>query len=173
MTIVSNAHIAHSSWPAGGLEAVSSCPVCRSIYRRTLYEGLSDRLLFGAPGEWTLYKCLDCGCGYLDPRPTMQTIILAYQQYNTHVSPGKVTTDALNVLRRLRRMLANGFLNWRFGTDFRPSSRVFTGLTRHSTGVTVWPCQLADPTDESRKKWPWSLLVQIIRSSKRRLWPKT
>src|SRR5713226_39252 len=33
----------------------------------------------------------------------------------------------------------------------------------------MWPCRLDDPTDESRKKWPWSLLVQMLRSSER--WP--
>jgi len=39
-----------------------------------------------------------------------------------------------------------------------------------ATGVSViCPYPLAGPTDESRKKWRWSLLVQMLRSSAR--WP--
>ena len=41
--------------------------------------------MFGsAPGTWTLERCLDCGSALLDPRPTPDTIGLAYASYYTH-----------------------------------------------------------------------------------------
>ena len=47
---------APAPWPAGGLEAVGTCPACGSSRRHVLYAGLTDRL-FGAPGEWTMVRC--------------------------------------------------------------------------------------------------------------------
>jgi SAM-dependent methyltransferase len=73
-------------WPAEGLEAVSVCPVCRGTERRILHAGLRDRAFRAAPGSWTLMRCQDCRSAYLDPRPTAQTIGLAYQRYYTHGS---------------------------------------------------------------------------------------
>lgn len=89
-----------------------------------LYRALTDRVFFCAPGEWTLHQCVDCGCGYLDPRPTPETIHLAYQQYFTHSGPGKVSTDSLGAPRRFRRALGNGYLNWRFGSALRPANKL-------------------------------------------------
>jgi len=53
------------AWPKDGLESVSRCPVCNSDKRELLYDRLTDRVFFCAPGEWSLYKCCNCGCGYL------------------------------------------------------------------------------------------------------------
>ncbi len=109
-------------WPKDGVERLDMCPVCASGQRRALHADLVDRV-FCATGAWNLYKCLSCGCGYLDPRPTPSTIHLAYQKYYTHHPPEDPGKKPLNVARRVRRSLANGYRNWRFGTRFEPSSK--------------------------------------------------
>jgi 2-polyprenyl-3-methyl-5-hydroxy-6-metoxy-1,4-benzoquinol methylase len=111
-------------WPAEGLERVDRCPACGSAGRALLHEGLRDRVFFCAPGEWTLYRCQDCGSAYLDPRPTPDTIGLAYRTYFTHTWDRREPMARLGWFRRSQRVLANGYRNWRFGTDERPASRL-------------------------------------------------
>ncbi|MCU0296548.1 MAG: methyltransferase domain-containing protein, partial [Candidatus Nanopelagicales bacterium] len=117
----SSERMIESAWPARGLERVDACPVCGSRLRELLHDGLRDRIFFCAPGEWTLYRCSGCGSGYLDPRPTRETIHLAYRNYFTH---------AISAQRRLSprqpfsKVFANGYRNWRFGTNDQPSSRL-------------------------------------------------
>ena len=110
------------TWPADGLEQVSVCPLCGSSRRKILHSGLTDFIFFCAPGKWTLHQCLACGCGYLDPRPTAETIHLAYRQYYTHshTASGPLAVPQ-GRMHRFRRALANGYHNWRFGTDFKPA----------------------------------------------------
>lgn len=113
-----------NDWPVQGLERVPSCPVCGETGRHPLHERLED-LIFRAPGLWTLYACEDCGSAYLDPRPTLETLLLAYQNYFTHegpVAPDKIET--LTWFRRVKRTLANGHRNWRFGSRFHPTSQL-------------------------------------------------
>lgn len=112
----------HEPWPAEGLEEVGKCPVCGSEEREVLHEGLRDRVFFCAPGEWTLHRRKGCGTGYLDPRPTPETIHLAYDSYFTHLPPPEF--GDLSLVAKLRRMLANGYRNWRYGTKDRPASRL-------------------------------------------------
>lgn len=110
----------HPDWPADGLEAVPNCPVCDDANRELLHAGLTDRVFFCAPGEWTLYRCKSCASAYLDPRPTPATIGLAYQRYFTH---DEVTSlSSLGILKKLRRILANGYRNHRYGTKDYPAS---------------------------------------------------
>ncbi len=108
-------------WPEDGLEPVPECPVCDATDRELLHAGLTDRLFGCAPGTWTLWRCSNCGSAYLDPRPTEETILLAYGDYFTH-------DDAVDrpdaPLRRVRSSLANGYLNDRYGTRLRPASRL-------------------------------------------------
>lgn len=120
---VSDGDIA-SSWPADGLERVGKCPVCGSIERTLLHGGLRDWFFLCAPGEWNLQRCTACGSAYLDPRPTPHTIGLAYRTYFTHSSQARESIDRLTFVRRLQRMLANGYRNWRFGTREQPASRL-------------------------------------------------
>lgn len=110
-------------WPAEDLEEVLRCPVCASPYRTTLYTDLRDRL-FGCPGRWTLRRCDSCGSVYLDPRPTPDSIGRAYEHYYTHQITEREDVSRLGFLRRIRRSLANGYLNRRFGADYRPASRL-------------------------------------------------
>jgi 2-polyprenyl-3-methyl-5-hydroxy-6-metoxy-1,4-benzoquinol methylase len=107
-------------WPTDGLEHVGECPVCRSPVRTLLHDHLKDRVFYCAPGEWTLWSCGRCGVAYLDPRPTPDTIGLAYSTYVTHHAVRRVSTDNLTGLRRWRRALANGYRYWRYGVNESP-----------------------------------------------------
>jgi 2-polyprenyl-3-methyl-5-hydroxy-6-metoxy-1,4-benzoquinol methylase len=108
-------------WPAGGLESVPDCPVCGSREREVLYADLQDRVFFCAPGRWTLRHCLDCGSAYLDPRPTAETIGLAYRNYLTHLTSHSVL-NASGLRAWIRRALGNGYRNHRFGTKDQPAT---------------------------------------------------
>ncbi|GIG57626.1 hypothetical protein Lfu02_19980 [Longispora fulva] len=110
------------SWPAGGLESVPHCPICGDSARETVHLELSDRIFFCAPGTWNLYRCTGCATGYLDPRPTEDTISLAYDSYYTHAAAAKVDVDQLSLARKVRRSLANGYRNHQFGTQDLPAN---------------------------------------------------
>jgi SAM-dependent methyltransferase len=100
-------------WPAGGLERVAACPLCGSGARSVLHRGLRDHAFKTAPGEWTLQQCKNCGCAYLDPRPDAATIALAYERYYTHAD-----VPADSAFTRLRRRVAEAYLNARYGTSY-------------------------------------------------------
>lgn len=111
-------------WPPEGLERVEHCPVCGSTERKRLYTGLTDRVFRCAPGRWDLYQCLSCRSAYLDPRPTPETIHMAYGNYYTHEPPRRRATEELTSLRRLMRAMANGYRNRRYGGKLQPASRL-------------------------------------------------
>lgn len=111
-----------SEWPAEGLEQVANCPVCGSADRSLLYDRLSDRVFFVAPGIWTMWRCEDCRSGYLDPRPNEQTIGRAYQRYFTHDSESGPPRPPHNKFERIRAKLANGYRNARYGAHFECAS---------------------------------------------------
>lgn len=113
-----------AQWPAEGLEAVPACPVCNADSRELLHEGLTDKIFFCAPGEWSMYRCNSCGSAYLDPRPNTETIGLAYQNYFTHNTVPDYSS--LDFLVKIRRRLANGYRNYRYGTKDYPAS--MTGI---------------------------------------------
>jgi 2-polyprenyl-3-methyl-5-hydroxy-6-metoxy-1,4-benzoquinol methylase len=112
----------HPEWPTEGLERVLNCPVCGVDTRELVHEALTDRVFFCAPGEWSMYRCEACASTYLDPRPTRETIGLAYQRYFTHEKTEVRDFRALGVLKKLRRSLANGYRNHRYGTRLYPAS---------------------------------------------------
>jgi 2-polyprenyl-3-methyl-5-hydroxy-6-metoxy-1,4-benzoquinol methylase len=109
----------YPEWPADGLEVVTCCPVCSSNNREILHEDLTDNI-FNTPGKWSLYRCESCASAYIDPRPTPETIGLAYQHYFTH----KVEHGTLSpgVWVKLRRRMANGYRNYYYGTRDYPAS---------------------------------------------------
>ena len=113
-------------WPDGGLEYLGQCPVCQSASRSVLYENLTDRIFFCAPGSWTLFNCGTCNCAYLDPRPTVDTISLAYRRYLTHERADQ--NQRPSMLGRLRRLTVNGYLNARWKTARYPSSFILGAL---------------------------------------------
>ena len=89
-----------------------------------------DRVSFVAPGEWTLWRCGGCGAAYLDPRPSDDTIGLAYRSYHTHSEQAPAHQAPPGMAGKLRWALANGYLNSRYGYDFEPSSRLGGRLAR-------------------------------------------
>lgn len=112
-------------WPPSELQAVPLCPVCECPKRSILREGLVDNVFFVAQGRWTLHQCERCKSAYLDPRPNEASIGKAYGTYYTHVAGGgQNPTSELSTLRRLRRRVANGYVNRRFGTQRQPASNL-------------------------------------------------
>ena len=110
-----------NDWPKDGLETLGCCPVCGETSRDLLYDNLTDRL-FGAPGRWTMYRCRGCQSGYLDPRPNEKTISLAYENYITH-EPEKLTNiNNANMIKRIRVIMRNSYLNHKYGYCFEPSA---------------------------------------------------
>jgi len=110
-------------WPSDGLEKNPLCPVCQSARRKVLHTGLRDKVFNCAPGEWTLYTCVDCGSAYLDPRPNEATIHLAYKTYFTHQnSLQELPKTNESFIQNYKVALTNGYRNWRFGTSYKPAS---------------------------------------------------
>jgi SAM-dependent methyltransferase len=110
-------------WPADGLERVERCPACGATSRRLLYADLTDRSYRSAPGRWSLHRCGDCSCAYLDPRPDAATSPLAYRTYYSDAAPPQ-EEDSRRGWRRFRRALRNGYLNSRYGYRLGPASVV-------------------------------------------------
>jgi 2-polyprenyl-3-methyl-5-hydroxy-6-metoxy-1,4-benzoquinol methylase len=115
-------HRLSAEWPADDLEHVSSCPICGSRERVLAYAGLEDRLFSAAPGKWQLWRCPSCGCAYLDPRPTRESIGVAYSRY----FPRQIEAPTAPALRLgwLRAGAWNGYVNRRFGYSLEPANRV-------------------------------------------------
>lgn len=111
-------------WPPEGLERVRRCTVCGSQEREPFHEGLTDNIFFCAPGLWSLYRCQRCSSAYLDPRPTPETIHLAYESYYTHHPKARASSEDLGRLRLAVRSLANGYRNARYGGHLEPASRL-------------------------------------------------
>lgn len=108
-------------WPSDGIETLGACPVCGSARRLLLHRALRDLIFNCAPGEWDLWRCHRCSNAYLDPRPSADTIVLAYGNYFTHTAPG-VPPPPEARLAIIKRTLANGYRNWRYGARLSPSS---------------------------------------------------
>ena len=116
---------APGDWPEEGLETLGACPVCAGTGRSLVHAGLRDGLRGDgyavAPGRWNLYRCAGCGAGYLDPRPNVESIGMAYLQKDT---PGPVGQEDLNprsAWRRYRAALRNGYLNAHYGYQLTPA----------------------------------------------------
>ena len=108
-----------SSWPKDRIETVGCCPVCGSEESEELYTELEDKIFFCAPGKWVLRQCSKCESGYIDPRPNVESIGLAYESYFTHYK----TPDFkdLGKLEKIRRIISNGYRNFKYGTKDSPS----------------------------------------------------
>jgi len=135
-------------WPEDELEFVSDCPICGDQRRSVLYEKLTDRVHYCAPGTWKLVRCDNCGSAYLNPRPVPVSIWRAYTRYYTHGTTAQnLDTENLTVRKRLRRVLQNGYINLRYGTSLRPAT-IF--------GTVVAPLLgLKRAIDYSLRDLPW------------------
>ena len=112
---------APTSWLPEEREAVTQCPICESKTGAVLYEGLTDRVFFCSPDQWTLYRCGECGCAYLNPRPSPASLGKAYATYYTHDAP----MEELEWERKGQQLLMykwrNGYLNARYGYQLEPN----------------------------------------------------
>ena len=121
---------APGTWNPEGLETIGRCPVCGNESRSTLYSGLYDRVFYTAPGTWTLHQCESCTSAYLDPRPTPETLEIAYRSYYTHQQapvPPEMTfaNEPVSGWRQwLRRAVRNGYGNHQYGYRLQPSLKV-------------------------------------------------
>jgi len=108
---------AGARWP-GHLEYLGFCPVCSSPERSVLYDKLRDQVFFCAQGLWTLWQCLACECLYLDPRPSLQSIGLAYSSYFTHDPDPKAGKGSL--VNSLKMGIRNGYYKKVYGFQEDP-----------------------------------------------------
>ena len=99
-----------------------------------MHTRLTDVVFKTAPGEWTMWKCSTCGSGYLDPRPSQDTIHIAYKTYYTHNKFAEQNEIGkfrpVSGLKKIRRTLANGYRNRKFGTQYELLPDPRTGLAR-------------------------------------------
>ncbi|MDQ3139161.1 MAG: hypothetical protein M3Q15_00345, partial [Pseudomonadota bacterium] len=117
-----------TAWPDDGLERVAACPVCGIAGRALLHADLIDNIFFAAPGTWTMWRCDGCRSAYLDPRPTRDTIGIAYGNYYTHV-PVEASRPT-SAFERFRMTIANGYRNARYGTARQPAVAIGGTLAR-------------------------------------------
>lgn len=116
-------------WPEKDLQRVLRCPVCSSERRWLQHDELIDVLTPQAPGKWKLWRCVSCACAFLDPRPAAYALGLAYRDYYTHKKIASLP-DPSSKFGVLRRSLTNGYRNWRYGSDLRPTLRAGALLLR-------------------------------------------
>ena len=86
-------------WPLEGLDHLDACPCCGSSARTVAFQELRDLAFHSAPGAWTMWRCDACRCSYLDPRPSPETIGVAYENYYTHGSAVELAEAASPVRR--------------------------------------------------------------------------
>lgn len=112
-----------TDWAPESLEFVDACPVCSARTGQTvLYLEKRDKIYPNTPGVWNFYRCEACGSGYLNPRPTPESIGKLYEEYYTHTPVQPADYAQLRLLGKVRRLLANGYRNYRFGLRERPAS---------------------------------------------------
>lgn len=122
--------MSHDKWPEEDLIAVGNCAYCGSSARTVMHRAVSDVVFRTAPGAFVMMRCDDCGSGYLDPRPTDESIGRAYARYYTH------DADAPEPARGgLKAALSNGYRNWRYGANLTPALDVGRQL------FMAWPAR--------------------------------
>lgn len=117
-----------ADWPSGGLEPVTCCPACGAESRELAYAELTDRSYLAAPGRWQLFRCTSCRSAYLDPRPTSDTVHLAYATY--YEGAFVDTPSTTRKLGGARRAIRNGYLNSRYGYCATPATRLGSPFVR-------------------------------------------
>ncbi|ABB32406.1 SAM-dependent methyltransferase, putative [Geobacter metallireducens GS-15] len=104
-----------------------------------LYEDLGDRL-FGAPGKWTLEKCVNDNCGlvWLNPAPRKDEIWKAYASYYTH---GDNQAPPAGVAKRIFHCVRDCYLALKYDyfNELRQSPLRFLG-----TLLYLFPGRRAD-----------------------------
>lgn len=153
--IVSSRDDLTTQWPEEGLELVHACPSCGGEGSKLLYEGLTDRVHFCAPGSWTVRSCTSCDAAFLSPRPTRETIGIAYAAgYYTHVPISAIDGGRAPLRRRIGRALRNGYLNAKFHLELSPFSSlgrwVFPLFARQRAEAELYARNLPRPRRGAR-----------------------
>lgn len=106
------------NWKEHELEYLDCCPVC-GLHGRTLrFSGIEDRMS-GTRGQWDYYECQDCGVFYIDPRPTEETIVRAYNDYFTHSVVEE--RERVGWIDQMALRMRNDYLNWKYGHNKEPT----------------------------------------------------
>lgn len=105
-----------SPWPATGLEYLAGCPVCGSVRSTLLYQNMGDDLFKCAPGEWNIWRCGECASTYLNPRPTINSIALAYKSYPTHNKRDDDDPSEKSLsIRGMKNRVIEKYINMKYG----------------------------------------------------------
>lgn len=118
------AAVMQEDWPQSDLESVEFCEICGSSHRSVLLDDLWDSIFRVAPGRWTLWHCDECGSAYLDPRPTRESIHVAYEAYYTHQASddgAKFVRAPEGLVGSLRRRVRNVYLNGKYQHRLAPA----------------------------------------------------
>lgn len=115
------AESAPDGWPAEDLTAVECCPYCGGARREVAHAALRDIVFRVAPGVFSMMRCRDCGAGYLDPRPSDDSLSRAYARYYTHTEGPDEPIHGDSAIGAIKRALSNGYRNRRYGLTLRPS----------------------------------------------------
>jgi 2-polyprenyl-3-methyl-5-hydroxy-6-metoxy-1,4-benzoquinol methylase len=114
-------------WPLEDLERVSACPACGGSGAVCL-SNLTDIVFKCADGEWSMKQCQSCSSGYLDPRPTPNSIHRAYAVYYTHGDNENTRESKLLPKTGWFHSAINGRLNLLYGLKRQPASAVLGKL---------------------------------------------
>ena len=113
-------------WPEFGLEVLRSCPVCHadiSNAKPKFSNTLRDKI-YNAPGKWYFFGCGNCHSVYLNPRPNKTYSSLAYENYYTHQkTEQRKAYNQLNIIKKYRRLLVNGYTNNKYSTTDLPAAK--------------------------------------------------
>lgn len=115
-------------------------------------------IFFGcAPGKWDMYVCANCGASFLNPRPTRETIHLAYRDYYTHAETGKNEHRSLGISKYLKRAIKRAYINIAYRPEKETfiSRALFHALTRHDSRakreLERWVRHLPPPGTSERR----------------------
>ena len=107
-------------WPEEDIEALEVCPVCGSREFSVAHSECSDVVFGNAPGLWNVQQCDDCRSGFLDRRPTLETIGRAYSTYYTHASVRPTPKAGKSLKLRVMKRMHGSYVNRFYGKD-KPS----------------------------------------------------
>lgn len=100
-------------WSLGGLQQVDACPACGSASRVGVGMVCNDPSIFIRDDLWLMHECAECHSLYLDPKPDVASLALAYREYQTHSEIDHAATYQRT--HAASWALVNGYLNSRFG----------------------------------------------------------
>lgn len=105
------------TWGAHELEHLNQCPICNSKTRTLKFSEVEDQI-YETQNGWNYYACLSCGIYYLDPRPTIETIDRAYENYFTHES--YKNRERASWFSQVALGIRNDYLYWKYGREQKP-----------------------------------------------------